>query len=1186
MRQNKKANMKSKNTTSKFILLFTMLILASLLVIPTAFASSSSVNAYWIDGTVGDSATIVQNEETSFQIFVTGYNRYDILVELQDDTGAQVEQYESSTNRAFDTILNAASGYSYSSDEWTISQDITQTPGDYVVYVETDTTSTTLNLEVLADSDGDGTADEDDLCEGYDDEVDTDGDGTPDGCDEYTVITTDLTVAEGSSATTTITVDNPNDDEGETFEIRATSGFFNVLSVDSVTTDHATDTSNVIFEYQDNEDGTFEITITPDYDLIYHNNYPDLDDTFTVSGYVVEFNDDNSHPVGHQEYFEFEVTVTDTNRDPSQTDFCEITITEDSIDFYSITSVVEDEDSDDLLYSEYGTTESWVTVNDDGLIDFDLTDNFDAFNDGPTYTFDVLIEDYYPGTTTSTGGQERVSCTITVENTNRPATLTLPADQEVLEGETVNVSGSWEDLDVDIILVSVSGIDYTTQNNGDGTGEIEFYWETTQGDAGTYTVTVDITDSEETTTGTFLITVLADSDGDGVTDDDDICEGYDDTEDSDGDGVPDGCDLCEGSDDTIDSDADGIPDGCDNAPVVTGTSTTVTVTEGETVSEEIYYTDDDGVSTIMPVTIDTDLPAAATVTDDSDADADETGTITIDWTTTVGDEGTYYIIVTADDGTNTDDHTIEIIVEEETTTDASPEIEEIDDQEITEGESIDEITVTVSDTEDDASDLTITTSTLPSTMSYTDNGDGTATINWETNCEDAGTYQITITVTDSAGNTATEDFTIEVADDPTCSESTNTIPVISSIDDQEITEGDTLTIDDIAYGDAEDSSEDLTLTTSGLPEAATCTNNGDGTASITLETSCEDSAEYQITVTVTDTTGASSESSFKLTIIDNPTCGEETNTDPTISETDNLSISEGDSSEITVLVSDADGDDLTVTIVGLPGIDSTATYDSVGATVEIFIGTECGDAGTYDVIITADDGTTTTTETFTITVEESEECTEVEDGTRPYIYADDQTVIAGETLEFEVNVVEVDGDEITFTYGNLPTAAQIEICEDDDFKICISWETTSEDIGSYEVEFTASDEDGTTTSEITITVTNPDTITSKHGTLARTVYSNVRFENEEVRAGDYALLNVALENDGYIDLDDMQVSVIIPNLGRKFVSSSFNLDEGESTSVQVPVYVPSYASGREYLVQITVSNDDYSHKTYRELRVI
>tara|TARA_B100000900_G_scaffold46734_2_gene34752 strand:- start:4198 stop:6429 length:2232 start_codon:yes stop_codon:yes gene_type:complete len=72
-----------------------------------------------------------------------------------------------------------------------------------------------------------------------------------------------------------------------------------------------------------------------------------------------------------------------------------------------------------------------------------------------------------------------------------------------------------------------------------------------------------------------------DTDGDGVPDQEDGCEGHDDSVDEDEDGIPDGCDddiqsdtdgdgvsddldMCEGHDDGVDEDDDGIPDGCDD----------------------------------------------------------------------------------------------------------------------------------------------------------------------------------------------------------------------------------------------------------------------------------------------------------------------------------------------------------------------------------------------------------------------------------------------------------------------------------------------------------------------------------------------------------------------------------------------------------------------------------------------
>ena len=54
-----------------------------------------------------------------------------------------------------------------------------------------------------------------------------------------------------------------------------------------------------------------------------------------------------------------------------------------------------------------------------------------------------------------------------------------------------------------------------------------------------------------------------DSDGDGICDELDICEGGDDNVDTDMDGVPDFCDICEGGDDDVDTDMDGVPDFCD-----------------------------------------------------------------------------------------------------------------------------------------------------------------------------------------------------------------------------------------------------------------------------------------------------------------------------------------------------------------------------------------------------------------------------------------------------------------------------------------------------------------------------------------------------------------------------------------------------------------------------------------------
>lgn len=114
----------------------------------------------------------------------------------------------------------------------------------------------------------------------------------------------------------------------------------------------------------------------------------------------------------------------------------------------------------------------------------------------------------------------------------------------------------------------------------EGTGNLTTANTTTLQD-GTFTATMTITGGPSITRINVETTVIGasgsatcaidvngatqptDSDGDGVPDSSDVCEGYNDNDDFDGDGVPDGCDVCEGGDDRFDADRDGIPDDCD-----------------------------------------------------------------------------------------------------------------------------------------------------------------------------------------------------------------------------------------------------------------------------------------------------------------------------------------------------------------------------------------------------------------------------------------------------------------------------------------------------------------------------------------------------------------------------------------------------------------------------------------------
>jgi hypothetical protein len=91
------------------------------------------------------------------------------------------------------------------------------------------------------------------------------------------------------------------------------------------------------------------------------------------------------------------------------------------------------------------------------------------------------------------------------------------------------------------------------------------------------------------------------------------------------------------------------------------------------------------------------------------------------------------------------------------------------------------------------------------------------------------------------------------------------------------------------------------------------------------------------------------------------------NTAPTIDAISDQTVTEGDSSTVSVSASDADsGDTPSLSLGQAPSFASiTDNGDSTGT---VTLDPQSGDAGTYTVEVVADDGTTTTTESFQVTV--------------------------------------------------------------------------------------------------------------------------------------------------------------------------------------------------------------------------
>ena len=137
---------------------------------------------------------------------------------------------------------------------------------------------------------------------------------------------------------------------------------------------------------------------------------------------------------------------------------------------------------------------------------------------------------------------------------------------------------------------------------------------------------------------------------------------------------------------------------------------------------------------------------------------------------------------------------------------------------------------------------TLTTSTLPTGASFTDNGDGTGAFDWTPDFLQSGIYNVTFYATDDSLAIDSEEVAITVNDGG------NQLPILDAIGAQSTTENVLLT-----FGvSATDIESTPSLSTSALPAGALFTDNGDGTGAFDWTPNFLQSGTYDVTFYATD----------------------------------------------------------------------------------------------------------------------------------------------------------------------------------------------------------------------------------------------------------------------------------------------------------------------------------------------
>jgi len=144
------------------------------------------------------------------------------------------------------------------------------------------------------------------------------------------------------------------------------------------------------------------------------------------------------------------------------------------------------------------------------------------------------------------------------------------------------------------------------------------------------------------------------------------------------------------------------------------------------------------------------------------------------------------------------------------------------------------------------------TGALPSGVTFTDNGNGTATLAGTPAAATGGTYQISIKAHNGIGTDATQTFTLTVDQAPAITSATSTTFTVGA--------AGTFTVTTTGFP------EPSLTETGALPSTVTFTDNGNGTGTLSGTPGSADCGSYSITFKASNGVGSNATQNFTLTV--------------------------------------------------------------------------------------------------------------------------------------------------------------------------------------------------------------------------------------------------------------------------------------------------------------------------------
>ena len=427
------------------------------------------------------------------------------------------------------------------------------------------------------------------------------------------------------------------------------------------------------------------------------------------------------------------------------------------------------------------------------------------------------------------------------------------------------------------------------------------------------------------------------------------------------------------------------------------------------------------------------LPSGVTFKDNGD------GTATLAGTPPEGSQGTYMVTITAKNSVGTITQTFTLTVN------SGLAISSAATATATSGQAF---SFTVTTTGTPAPTLTHA-GTLPSGVTFTDNGNGTATLAGTPAASAKGPYPITFTARNSTG-TASQAFTLTVANPPAFTSAATLTETAGT--------AFTFTVATTGYPTA-------TLSAPGLPAGVSFSDNGNGTGALSGATTVA-AGTYSVTVTAANSGGTVSQT-IALTV---NAAGTKVPV-PTFTSAASATATAG--TRFTFSVTTVGSPTTYTTNVTHTGtLPAGVSFSNNGNGTATISGTPtAASGGTYPITLTAKNSAGTVTQSFVLTVSAKPAITS----------AASATATVGSSFNFTVKASGAPAPTMTVS-GTLPQGLT---WTDNGNGTATLAGTPGVDVGGvYNLTFSASNSFGTTTQKFTLTVRQAPSITSASSATA------------------------------------------------------------------------------------------------------